>query len=186
MTAPSALGPLRGRHVLLGVSGGIAAYKAAALARGLVQAGATVQAVLTSGATEFVGAATFAGLTGRPAYRDVFADAHEILHVRLAREADVAVFAPATANLLAKFAAGLADDLVSSVFACLTCPVVLAPAMHAEMWQHPATQDNAALLARRGATVVGPGEGELAGGDVGPGRLADPDELLAAAARLLA
>ncbi|MDP9405760.1 MAG: phosphopantothenoylcysteine decarboxylase, partial [Actinomycetota bacterium] len=160
---------LRGRFVLLGVSGGIAAYKAAALARALVTAGATVQSVLTPGATAFVGTATFAGLTGRPAHSDVFADAHEIRHVALARAADVALFAPATANLLAKFAGGFADDLVTSVFTCLTCPVVIAPAMHTEMWQHPATQHNVALLAARGARIVGPDDGALAGGDTGPG-----------------
>lgn len=171
---------LAGRHVLLGVSGGIAAYKAAALARGLVQAGATVQPVLTAGAAEFVGPATFAGLTGRPAHVGVLTEAHRILHVALAREADVAVFAPATANLLAKFAAGMADDLVTSVFTCLVCPVVVAPAMHSEMWLHPATQANVELLARRGTRVCGPAEGALAGGDTGPGRLAEVEDLLAA------
>ncbi|MDQ3973527.1 MAG: phosphopantothenoylcysteine decarboxylase, partial [Actinomycetota bacterium] len=173
---------LDGRHVLLGVSGGIAAYKAASLVRALAEKGASVQAILTPEAREFVGPATFEGLTGRPVYRDVFEDGHRILHVRLAREADVAVFAPATANLLAKFAHGLADDLVSSVFCCLTCPVVLAPAMHAEMWRHAATQANVALLTQRGARIVGPGEGELAGGDVGPGRLAQEADILAAVA----
>ncbi|MEX0659147.1 MAG: bifunctional phosphopantothenoylcysteine decarboxylase/phosphopantothenate--cysteine ligase CoaBC [Egibacteraceae bacterium] len=171
---------LDGRHVLLGVSGGVAAYKAAALARGLVRAGATVQTVLTAGAAGFVGPATFAGLTGRPAHSEVFADAHRILHVSLAREADVAVFAPATANLLAKFAAGIADDLVTSVFACLVCPVVVAPAMHTEMWLHPATQANVDTLTRRGTRVCGPADGALAGGDHGPGRLAEVDDLLAA------
>jgi len=173
-------GTLRDRHVLLGVSGGIAAYKAAALARSLVQAGATVQPVLTAAATEFVGPATFEGLTGRPVHTGVFTDAHRILHVRLAREADVAVFAPATANLLARFAVGLADDLVTSVYTCLTAPVVIAPAMHTEMWLHPATQANVEVLRARGARIVGPAEGELAGGDTGPGRLADVEELLAA------
>jgi len=176
---------LSGRHVLLGVSGGIAAYKAAALARELVKGGATVQVVLTPGATQFVGAATFAGLTGRPAHTGIFDEAHAIHHVRLAREADIAVFAPATANLIAKFAAGLADDLVSSTFTCLTCPVVVAPAMHTEMWSHTATQDNIATLARRGVLVVGPDEGELAGGDVGPGRLVDPATIVAAMAAAL-
>ncbi|MDQ3709878.1 MAG: bifunctional phosphopantothenoylcysteine decarboxylase/phosphopantothenate--cysteine ligase CoaBC [Actinomycetota bacterium] len=176
---------LSGRHVLLGVSGGIAAYKAAALARELVKGGATVQVVLTPGATQFVGAATFAGLTGRPAHTGIFDEAHAIHHVRLAREADIAVFAPATANLIAKFAAGLADDLVSSTFTCLTCPVVVAPAMHTEMWSHAATQDNIATLARRGVLVVGPDEGELAGGDVGPGRLVDPATIVAAMAAAL-
>lgn len=172
--------PLEGRHLLLGVSGGIAAYKAAELARALIHAGATVQAVLTEGAATFVGPATFAGLTGRPAHTSLWADPAQILHVRLAREADAAVFAPATANLLAKFAAGLADDLVSSVFTCLTVPTVVAPAMHTEMWLHPATQTNVATLRSRGTRIVGPEDGPLAGGDVGPGRLAAVDVLLAA------
>ena len=184
--SPAVLDRLAGRHVLLGVSGGIAAYKAAALARALVRAGATVQAVLTPGALQFVGAATFEGLTGRAVPIDVFEDAERIVHVRLARDADVAVFAPATANLLAKFAAGIADDLVTSVFTCLRCPVVLAPAMHTEMWEHAATQDNAAVLSRRGAVLVGPDSGQLAGGDTGPGRLAEEEHLLAAIAAALA
>jgi phosphopantothenoylcysteine decarboxylase / phosphopantothenate---cysteine ligase len=176
---------LAGRHVLLGVSGGIAAYKSASLARALVKAGATVQALLTQSATQFVGPATFAGITGRPAYTGVFDEAHRILHIRLAREADVAIFAPATANLIAKMATGLADDLVSSTYTSLTVPVVVAPAMHTEMWLHPATQDNVALLQRRGVHIVGPDEGELAGGDVGPGRLVDEDVLLDAIAAAL-
>ena len=176
---------LRGRHVLLGVSGGIAAYKAASLARGLVKAGATVQVILTAGGEKFVGAATFEGLTGRPTYSDVFSDVERILHVRLAREADVAVFAPATTNLIAKFATGIADDLVTSAFTCLTCPTIIAPAMHTEMWLHAATQANVETLRRRGAVIVGPDEGQLAGGDVGPGRLVDEDVILAAIAAAL-
>jgi len=173
------VGALAGRHVLLGVSGGVAAYKAAELARGAIRAGATVQAVLTEAAGRFVGPATFAGLTGRPAHTGLWSEPERLLHVRLAREADIAVFAPATANLLAKFAAGLADDLVSSVYTCLTCPVVVAPAMHTEMWQHLATQRNVARLVADGMRVVGPGEGALAGGDVGPGRMAEPVDILA-------
>ena len=171
-------GVLVGRHVLLGVSGGIAAYKAASLARALMKAGATVQVVMTQSATKFVGPATFEGLTARRVHTDVFADADQIPHVRLAREADVAVFAPATANVIAKFAVGIADDMVSSVFTCLTCPVVVAPAMHTEMWLHAATQHNVELLRRRGTVVVGPDDGQLAGGDVGPGRLVDEAVLL--------
>jgi phosphopantothenoylcysteine decarboxylase / phosphopantothenate---cysteine ligase len=178
--AASPLARLAGRHVLLGVSGGVAAYKAASLARALVRAGATVQPILTAAAARFVGGDTFAALTGRPAHVGVFEDVHRIIHVRLAREADVAVIAPATANALAKFAHGLADDLLSSTFTCLTCPVVLAPAMHTEMWLHPATQANVALLAQRGAIIVGPAEGALAGGDEGPGRLAEEADILAA------
>ncbi|MGH8887044.1 MAG: bifunctional phosphopantothenoylcysteine decarboxylase/phosphopantothenate--cysteine ligase CoaBC [Egibacteraceae bacterium] len=171
---------LAGRHVLLGVSGGIAAYKAASLARLLVKQGATVQVVLTAGGAKFVGPATFEALTGRPTYSGALAEPHRVLHLEFAREADVAVFAPATANLLAKLAHGLADDLCTSVYLALSCPVVIAPAMHTEMWRHPATRDNVALLARRGARLVGPAEGALAGGDSGVGRLADEHEILAA------
>jgi phosphopantothenoylcysteine decarboxylase/phosphopantothenate--cysteine ligase len=173
---------LTGLHVLLGVAGGIAAYKAASLARLLLQQGATVQVVLTAAGAQFVGPATFEGLTGRPVYQGVLAESHQVLHLRLAREADVAVFAPATANLLAKFAHGIADDLCATVFLSLTCPVVMAPAMHTEMWQHPATQDNVAVLARRGARIIGPVSGALAGGDEGVGRLADEYEIVEAIA----
>ncbi len=178
--------PLAGRHVLLGVSGGIAAYKAAELARWLLKAGATVQAILTDGAATFVGPATFEGLTGRPAHTDVWDSPERILHVRLAREADVAVFAPATANLLAKFAAGIADDLVTSTYSCLTCPVVVAPAMHTEMWEHRPTQRAVAALRADGVQLVGPDSGALAGGDVGPGRLAEVEWIGAAVVALLA
>jgi phosphopantothenoylcysteine decarboxylase/phosphopantothenate--cysteine ligase len=179
-------GSLAGRHVLLGVSGGIAAYKAAELARALLKAGATVQAILTDGAASFVAPATFEGLTGRPAHTDLWAQPERILHVSLAREADVAVFAPATANLLAKFAHGIADDLVTSAYTCLTCPVVVAPAMHTEMWEHRPTQRSIALLEADGVRLVGPDEGALAGGDTGPGRLAEPEVIAAAVADALA
>ncbi|MGI9018845.1 MAG: bifunctional phosphopantothenoylcysteine decarboxylase/phosphopantothenate--cysteine ligase CoaBC [Euzebya sp.] len=172
--------PLSGCEVLLGVSGGVACYKAASLARALVKAGAGVQVVMTRGATQFVQPAQFAALTGRPCYTDTFTDAHQIIHVDVARRADVAIFAPATTNLIAKFAAGIADDLVSSVFTCLTVPTVIAPAMHTEMWLHPATQAAVELLEQRGARIVGPGEGELAGGDIGLGRLEDEEVLLQA------
>lgn len=145
----------------------------------LVGQGATVQVVLTAAGSQFVGPATFEGLTGRPTYSGVLAEPHRVLHLELAREADVAVFAPATASLLARFAHGLADDLCTAVHLALRCPVVIAPAMHTEMWHHPATQYNVALLARRGARIVGPAEGALAGGDSGIGRLADEREILA-------
>jgi phosphopantothenoylcysteine decarboxylase/phosphopantothenate--cysteine ligase len=177
---------LVGRHVLLGVSGGIAAYKAASLARALVRAGATVQVVMTAAAREFVGPVTFEGLTGRAVPGNVLADAHRIQHVRLAREADIAVFAPATANVIAKFATGLSDDMLSSIFTCLTCPVIVAPAMHTEMWLHAATQHNIETLRSRGAVIVGPDDGQLAGGDVGPGRLVDEVVLLDAMVAALA
>jgi phosphopantothenoylcysteine decarboxylase / phosphopantothenate---cysteine ligase len=177
---------LAGRHVLLGVTGGIAAYKAAALARALRKAGASVQAILTESATEFVGTATFAALTGRPAYASVFEEADRIIHVRLAREADLAVFAPATAHTIARFAHGLADDLVTNAYLTLTCPVLVAPAMHTEMWEHPTTRANVAALVEQGVVIVGPASGDLAGGDVGPGRLAEDADILEAAATALA
>lgn len=174
---------LDGCEVLLGVAGGVAAYKAASLARGLVKAGAHVQVVMTTGATRFVQPAQFAALTGRPAYTDTFTDVHRIVHVEVARRADVAVFAPATTNLIAKMAAGIADDVVTSAFTCLRVPTVIAPAMHTEMWLHAATQAAVATLAARGAIIVGPAEGELAGGDVGPGRLEEEDVLISAVMR---
>jgi phosphopantothenoylcysteine decarboxylase/phosphopantothenate--cysteine ligase len=182
MTGPGTLGVLARRHVLLGVSGGIAAYKAASLARALVKAGAGVQAVLTPAAATFVGPATFEGLTGRTVPSHVFTDNDRAPHIHLAREADVAVFAPATANLIAKLATGIADDLLTSTALMLRCPVVLAPAMHTEMWLHPATQANMATLVERGMRVVGPDDGALAVGDTGPGRLAEEDAIVAAIA----
>jgi phosphopantothenoylcysteine decarboxylase/phosphopantothenate--cysteine ligase len=182
MTGPEVLA---GRHVLLGVSGGIAAYKAAVLARAFVKAGAEVQALLTPAAATFVGPATFEGLTGRAIPSHVFSDNQHAPHIHLARQADVAVFAPATANLIAKLATGLADDLLTSTALMLDCPTVLAPAMHTEMWLHPATQSNIATLIERGMRVVGPGDGALAVGDTGLGRLADEDEIVAAVAAAL-
>ena len=177
---------LAGRHVLLAVSGGIAAYKAAALTRALIKAGASVQALLTPAAATFVGPATFEGLTGRRVPGDVFSGAGEVPHIDLAREADVAVFAPATANLLAKLAVGVADDLVTSTALMLSCPVVIAPAMHTEMWEHPTTRSNIATLRSRGVHVVGPDTGELAAGDVGQGRLAEEHDIVSAVADALA
>lgn len=179
MDAPA----LSGVRVLLGVSGGVACYKAASLARGLKKVGAEVQVIMTAGATRFVQPDQFAALTGRPVWTDTFAEVHRIVHVEVARWADVAIFAPATTNLVAKFAAGIADDIVTSSFTCLTVPTVIAPAMHTEMWLHPATQAAVATLAERGAVIVGPDEGELAGGDVGPGRLADEPDLIEAVVR---
>lgn len=171
---------LAGRRVLLGVTGGIAAYKAAILARLLVAEGAEVTAVLTEGATRFVGADTFAALTGRPAHVSLWERPGEVLHVKLAREADVAVVAPCTANFIAKLAHGLADDLLSAVLLEYDGSLVLAPAMHTGMWNATATQDNVRLLASRGVMYVGPIEGALAHGDQGMGRMSEPDQILAA------
>jgi phosphopantothenoylcysteine decarboxylase/phosphopantothenate--cysteine ligase len=162
------------------VSGGIAAYKAALVARLLRGAGADVATVLTDAATRFVGPETFSALTGEPAFISLWERPGEVLHVRLAREADVAVVVPATANTLAKLAHGLADDLLSSTMLEVTCPVVIAPAMHSGMWAHDATRRNIEVLRSRGAVIVGPVTGPLAHGDEGIGRLADPDEVVAA------
>ena len=172
--------PLAGRRVLLGVSGGIAAYKAALVARLLRGAGADVSTVLTEAATRFVGPDTFSALTGEPAYTSLWERPGEVLHVKLAREADVAVVVPATANTIAKLAFGLADDLLSSTMLEVTCPVVVAPAMHSGMWEHAATRANIELLRSRGVVVVGPVTGPLAHGDEGVGRLAEPEDVMAA------
>jgi phosphopantothenoylcysteine decarboxylase / phosphopantothenate---cysteine ligase len=178
--------PLAGRRVLLGVSGGIAAYKAALVARLVRGAGADVATVLTEAATRFVGPDTFSALTGDPAYTSLWEQPGEVLHVRLAREADVAVVVPATANTIAKLAHGLADDLLSSTMLEVTCPVVIAPAMHSGMWEHAATRANIELLRSRGAVIVDPVTGPLAHGDEGIGRLADPDAVVAAVRGTLA
>jgi phosphopantothenoylcysteine decarboxylase/phosphopantothenate--cysteine ligase len=166
--------------VLLGVSGGIAAYKAALVARLLKSAGAEVSVLLKEAATRFVGADTFSALTGEPAYTSLWERPGEVLHVRLAREADVAVVVPATANVLAKLTHGHADDLLTATFLEATCPLVVAPAMHSGMWEHPATRSNVAILLDRGVRFVGPATGPLAHGDEGIGRLAEPDDVVAA------
>jgi phosphopantothenoylcysteine decarboxylase / phosphopantothenate---cysteine ligase len=171
--------PLAGRRVLLGVTGGIAAYKACILTRLLTQAGATVQVVMTPSATRFVGTDTFAALSGRRAYTEVWEEPGSVLHVRLARGADVCVVAPATANVIAKLSGGIADDLITSTLLEATCPLVVAPAMHSGMWEHPATQANVRFLRERGTVMVGPAKGPLAAGDEGVGRMAEPEDILA-------
>jgi phosphopantothenoylcysteine decarboxylase/phosphopantothenate--cysteine ligase len=167
--------------VLLGVSGGIAAYKAALVARLLRSAGADVSVVMTEAATRFVGPDTFSALTGRPAHTSLWERPGEVLHVALARSADLAIVAPATANVIAKLALGHADDLLAATLLEATCPLLIAPAMHSGMWEHPATRTNVETLRARGATIVGPVTGPLAHGDEGVGRLAEPDEVIAAA-----
>jgi phosphopantothenoylcysteine decarboxylase / phosphopantothenate---cysteine ligase len=179
------MSPLAGRRVLLGVTGGIAAYKAVLLARLLRERGAEVQVVMTPAATRFVGPDTFSALTGNPAHSDVFERTEAVLHVRLARSADVAVVAPATANVLAKLALGLADDLLTSTMLEFSGPVVLAPAMHSGMWGNPSTRRNLDTLRERGAVFVGPGEGPLAAGDEGMGRMAEPEDIAEAVDRAL-
>ncbi|MCC5948761.1 MAG: bifunctional phosphopantothenoylcysteine decarboxylase/phosphopantothenate--cysteine ligase CoaBC [Nitriliruptoraceae bacterium] len=171
---------LRGVRVLLGVSGGIAAYKAALLARLLVGAGAEVDPVLTAGARRFLGAATLEGITGRHVREDVWDGIAQDTHVALGRAADVAIVYPATAHTLARLAHGLADDLLTTTLLAATCPLIVCPAMHTEMWEHPATQANVEVLRGRGVTVLGPAVGPLMGGDAGPGRVVEPDEAHAA------
>src|SRR5437773_8553196 len=139
--------------------------------------GADVRVILTAAAARFVGPDTFAALTRNPVHTDLFERPHEVLHVRLARDTDVAVVAPATANVIAKLALGLADDLLTSTLLEASCPLVLAPAMPSGMWSNPATQENVRTLEGRGALIVGPGEGPLAAGDEGPGRMAEPEEI---------
>jgi phosphopantothenoylcysteine decarboxylase / phosphopantothenate---cysteine ligase len=176
---------LRGRRVVLGVAGGIAAYKAVELCRRLVDAGAWVSPVLTEDATRFIGALTFSALASEPARTSLFGGPEPIPHTRLGQSADLVIVAPATAKLLGKYAAGISDDLLSATLLATRAPVLVAPAMHTEMWEHPAVQENLATLRRRGVHVVDPESGRLAGGDVGEGRLADPSRIVAAADALL-
>jgi phosphopantothenoylcysteine decarboxylase/phosphopantothenate--cysteine ligase len=166
-----------GRRVVLGVSGGIAAYKACELLRRFTESGHDVTVVPTASALEFVGAPTWAALSGKPVSTDVWTDVHAVPHVQIGQHADVVVVAPATANVLAKAAHGLADDLLTNTLLTARCPVVFAPAMHTEMWEHPATQANVATLRQRGAVVIEPAEGRLTGADTGKGRLPDPAEI---------
>ncbi|MFD7165979.1 bifunctional phosphopantothenoylcysteine decarboxylase/phosphopantothenate--cysteine ligase CoaBC [Streptomyces violascens] len=172
--------------VVLGVSGGIAAYKACELLRRLTESGHDVRVVPTESALHFVGAATWSALSGHPVSTEVWSDVHEVPHVRIGQGADLVIVAPATADMLAKAAHGLADDLLTNTLLTARCPVVFAPAMHTEMWEHPATQENVATLRRRGAVVVEPAVGRLTGVDTGKGRLPDPDELFEVCRRVLA
>jgi phosphopantothenoylcysteine decarboxylase / phosphopantothenate---cysteine ligase len=167
--------------VVLGVSAGIAAYKAVEVCRQLVDAGVWVAPVLTERATRFVGRATFDALASEPAQTSLWDEASPIPHTRLGQRADLIVVVPATVDLLARYAAGLADDLLTTTLVASAAPVVVCPAMHTEMWEHPSVQHNLAVLRGRGVTVVPPEEGRLAGGDSGAGRLADPSVIVAAA-----
>ncbi|MEU9607851.1 bifunctional phosphopantothenoylcysteine decarboxylase/phosphopantothenate--cysteine ligase CoaBC [Streptomyces sp. NPDC048057] len=172
--------------VVLGVSGGIAAYKACELLRRLTESGHDVRVVPTASALQFVGAPTWSALSGHPVSTEVWSDVHEVPHVRIGQGADLVVVAPATADLLAKAAHGLADDLLTNTLLTARCPVVFAPAMHTEMWEHPATRENVATLRRRGAVVIEPAVGRLTGVDTGRGRLPEPAEIFEACRRVLA
>jgi phosphopantothenoylcysteine decarboxylase/phosphopantothenate--cysteine ligase len=174
----SVIAVLAGKRILLGVSGSIAAYKAADLASRLTQAGARVDAILTAAASRFVTPLTFQSLTGRPAPADLWSEEAHVLHVGLADGADLLVVAPATADILAKLAHGLADDLLTVTALAARCPLLVAPAMDAGMFEHPAVQANLATLRARGATVIGPADGRMASGLEGRGRMLEPEEIL--------
>ncbi|MEV5481973.1 MULTISPECIES: bifunctional phosphopantothenoylcysteine decarboxylase/phosphopantothenate--cysteine ligase CoaBC [Streptomyces] len=173
-------------RVVLGVSGGIAAYKACELLRRLTESGHDVRVVPTASALHFVGEATWSALSGNPAGTEVWESVHEVPHVRIGQAADLVVVAPATADMLAKAAHGLADDLLTNTLLTARCPVIFAPAMHTEMWENPATQENVATLRRRGALVIEPAVGRLTGVDTGKGRLPDPAEIFELCRRVLA
>ena len=173
-------------RVVLGVGAGIAAYKSCELLRLLTESGHQVRVVPTPDALRFVGEATWAALSGQPVTADVWTGVSEVPHVRIGQAADLVLVAPATADLLARAAAGMAGDLLTATLLTARCPVLYAPAMHTEMWEHPATQANVALLRRRGAIVMEPAAGRLTGRDSGPGRLPEPAGIFAVATRLLA
>ncbi|WP_179968269.1 bifunctional phosphopantothenoylcysteine decarboxylase/phosphopantothenate--cysteine ligase CoaBC [Mycobacterium conspicuum] len=177
--------PRVSKKVIVGVSGGIAAYKACTVVRQLAEAGHEVRVIPTESALRFVGAATFEALSGRPVHTGVFSDVPEVPHVRLGQQADLVVVAPATADTLARAVAGRADDLLTATLLTARCPVMFAPAMHTEMWFHPATVDNVATLRRRGAVVLEPAFGRLTGADSGPGRLPEAEEITTLAQLLL-
>jgi phosphopantothenoylcysteine decarboxylase/phosphopantothenate--cysteine ligase len=172
-------------RIVLGVAGGIAAYKAALLLRLLTEAGHDVRVIPTRASLEFVGRATWEALSGEPAPSEVFENVTEVPHVRLGRLADLLIVAPATADLLARAATGRADDLLTATLLTARCPVLLAPAMHTEMWEHPATRANVATLRSRGVHVLEPASGRLTGADTGPGRLPEPAAIAAAALALV-
>lgn len=174
------------KRVVVGVAGGIAAYKACSVVRQLAEAGHDVRVVPTESALRFVGAATFEALSGHPVHTGVFENVSEVPHVRIGQEADLVVIAPATADLLARAVAGRADDLLTATLLTARCPVLFAPAMHTEMWLHPATAANVATLRARGTVVLEPASGRLTGRDSGPGRLPEPEEITTFAELLLA
>jgi len=173
-------------RVVLGVSGGIAAYKACELLRRFTESGHDVTVVPTAAALEFVGAPTWAALSGKPVATDVWSGVHEVPHVRIGQSADLVVVAPATADLMAKAAHGLADDLLTNTLLTARCPVVFAPAMHTEMWEHAATRANVETLRSRGVVVIEPAEGRLTGKDTGKGRLPEPEEIFELALQVAA
>ncbi len=184
--APTSASGARTPRVVLGVSGGIAAYKACEVLRRLSESGHDVTVVPTAAALEFVGAPTWAALSGKPVSSEVWDRVEAVPHVAIGQQADLVLVAPATADLLAKAAHGLADDLLTNTLLTARCPVVMAPAMHTEMWEHPATQANVATLRERGVVVLEPASGRLTGADTGKGRLPDPAEIVEQALEVMA
>jgi phosphopantothenoylcysteine decarboxylase/phosphopantothenate--cysteine ligase len=176
---------LAGRRIVLGVTGGIAAYKAIEVCRRLVDAGAHVSPIMTEGAKRFVGETTFSALASEPVQTSLWDEESPIPHTRLGQGADVIVVAPATARLLSAYASGYSDDLLTATLIATRAPVIVCPAMHTEMWEHPSVQANLETLRSRGVIIVPPADGRLAGGDVGTGRLADPGDIVAAIERAL-
>jgi phosphopantothenoylcysteine decarboxylase/phosphopantothenate--cysteine ligase len=172
-------------NVVVGITGGIAAYKAVGVVRALVLAGHDVHVVATDAALRFVGKPTLEAISRNPVHTDLYEGVAEVRHVAIGQAADLIVVAPATANTIAKLAAGLADDLLGNTILASRAPLVLAPAMHTEMWQNPATVANVATLRSRGVTIVGPGVGQLTGADSGPGRMVEPDDIVSAALAVL-
>ncbi|HKX74932.1 MAG TPA: bifunctional phosphopantothenoylcysteine decarboxylase/phosphopantothenate--cysteine ligase CoaBC [Acidimicrobiia bacterium] len=172
---------LTGRRILVAVTGGVAAYKAAVLCRLLIEEGASVRVVMTEEATNFIGATTFASITNQPVLRDLFEADLVSPHTELGRWAELVIVAPATAATMARMAAGLSEEAVSTSVLATRAPVLIAPAMHTEMWEHPATQRNLRQLLADGHQIVGPESGPLAGGDTGVGRMAEPEQILEAA-----
>ena len=177
--------PLAGRRIALGVTGSIAAFKAADLASKLRQAGATVEVIMTRAATQFITPLTFQSLTGLPVIVDMFTAAEPEAHVEVARRADALVIAPATADCIANLAHGQTPDMVTLTALATTAPVLVAPAMDSQMWEHPATQENVETLLARGVTFIGPAPGRLASGRIGAGRLAEPQQIVGALRALL-
>jgi phosphopantothenoylcysteine decarboxylase/phosphopantothenate--cysteine ligase len=175
----------RGVNIVVGVTGGIAAYKAVHLVRLLIKAGHEVTVIPTEDALRFVGLPTWEAISRKPVTTSVHEDVAQVRHVALGQAAELVIVAPATANTIAKMTAGLADDLLGTTLLATTAPVAVAPAMHTEMWRHPATQANIATLRERGVVILGPGEGELTGGDSGPGRMLEPEEIVEAALALV-
>jgi phosphopantothenoylcysteine decarboxylase/phosphopantothenate--cysteine ligase len=176
---------LAGRRIVVGVTGGIAAYKAVEVCRRLVDAGAHVVPVMTKGAEHFIGRTTLSALCSEPVQTSLWDEASPIPHTRLGQSADLVLVVPATARLIGAYAAGLSTDLLTNTLLATRAPVVVCPAMHTEMWEHPAVAENLAVLRRRGVHIVEPDEGRLAGGDLGKGRLAAPERIVAEVERVL-